>query len=122
MCLLRTRDCALNTVNEHLKRRGWEGPGQEKNFHHCGWAPCASLEEGLRKDSESKRAAGDRALSSCTQAAVPLEQWGALCPSLVFQRPLTQGQDKAGPFVKVSITAQPCSVAETLAQRKQAGE
>lgn len=84
MCLLRTRDCALNTTNEHRKRRGWEGPGREKNFHHCGWALCASLEEGLRKDSESKRAAGDRALSSCTQAAVALEQWGALCPSLVF--------------------------------------
>lgn len=84
MCLLRTRDCALNTTNEHLKKRGWEGPGREKNFHHCGWALCASLEEGLRKDSESKRAAGDRALSSCTQAAVALEQWGALCPSLVF--------------------------------------
>lgn len=83
MCLLRTRDCALNTTNEHLKRRGWEGPGREKNFHHCGWALYASL-ESLRKDSESKRAAGDRALSSCTQAAVALEQWGALCPSLVF--------------------------------------
>lgn len=46
---MRTKDCALDTANDHLKRKGWEAPGREEDLDHCGWAPWSPLGEGSRR-------------------------------------------------------------------------
>lgn len=99
---MRTKDCALthyHHTSEHLKEReGWEAADLQKNFQHSGWAPCSSLQEGSRRGSESKRAAGD-SLKQLHTGSCLSGTMGCPVSFLAFQRPLTQGQDKAGLFV-----------------------
>lgn len=100
---MRTKDCALmchHHTSEHLKEReGWEADLQ-KDFHHSGWAPCSSLQEGSLR---ALRARGQQvtALSSCTLAAVSLEQWDALCPFLLSRGLSPRARTKRDPlFIK----------------------
>lgn len=100
---MRTKDCALmhhHHTSKHRKQREvWEAADLQEDFHHSGWAPCSSPSGGgSRKGSESKRAAGDSLEQLHTDSCLSRTM---RCPVsfLAFQRPLTQGQDKAGPFV-----------------------
>lgn len=91
---MRTKDCALmyhHHSSEHPKEReGWEAAGLQKDFHHNGWHHVLP--------SESKRAAGD-SLEQLLTGSCLSRTMGCPVSFLDSQRPLTQGQDKAGPSV-----------------------
>lgn len=58
-----TKGCALmhhhHTSAHRKERESQEAADPQKDFHPSGWAPCSSLQEGSRKGSENKKAAGD---------------------------------------------------------------